>query len=78
MQQETAFPSLPFNVWRNAGTLCLSIELDLEKIFPAGQALKVAVSAVVNTVNDGLTFWALVHPGLRPDFHRKESFIFEL
>ena len=65
-------------LWRNADTLCLSLELDLEKIIPAGQALKVAVSAVVNTVNDGLIYWALVHPGLQPDFHRKESFIFEL
>lgn len=78
MQEEPAFTSLPFSVRVHPGTLCLSLELVLERIFPVAQALKIAVSAVINTVNDGLTYWALAHPGLRPDFHRRESFIFEL
>ena len=78
MQEERAFPALPFNVMVHAGTLCISLELDLEKIFPAGQAIKVGASAVIDTMNGGLTYWALAHPGLQPDFHRKESFIFEL
>ena len=78
MQEEPAFPALPFSVMVHAGILCISLELDLEKIFPAGQAIKVAVSAVINNINDGLAYWAVAHPGLRPDFHRKESFIFEL
>ncbi len=78
MQEEPAFLSLPFSVRAGAGSLCLSLELDLEKIFTAGQALKVAVSAVIDTMNDGLSYWALVHPGLRPDFHRRESFIIEV
>lgn len=78
MQEEPAFLSLPFSVQVNAGSLCLSLELDLEKIFPAGQALKVAVSAVIKSIDGKIIYWALAHPGPRPDFHRGESFLIEV
>ncbi len=78
MQQEQAFQSLPFSVRVLDGALRHSRDHAREKILPAGQALKVSVSAIINTVNDGLTYWALAHPGPQPDFHRKESFILEL
>ncbi|MFI5296350.1 MAG: DOMON-like domain-containing protein [Thermodesulfovibrionales bacterium] len=78
MQEEPAFLSLPFSVRVNAGSLCLSLELDLEKIFTAGQALKVAVGAVIKNIDGKITYWALAHPGPQPDFHRRESFIVEV
>ncbi len=78
MQDEPAFRSLPFSVMVGDDTLCLSLELDLNGILPASQALKAAVSAVINTSDEGLSYWALAHAGLKPDFHLKEGFMLEL
>ncbi len=78
MREEPAFQSLPFSVMVRDGALCLSLEIDMNKILPAAHSLKAAVSAVINTLNDGLSYWALAHPGIRPDFHLRESFILEL
>jgi hypothetical protein len=78
MQEERAFTSLPFNTERKPGTLQLSTEINLGKIIVTEQALKVAVSAVIKTLNGKITYWALTHPGLQADFHCKDSFILEL
>ncbi|MDR3086617.1 MAG: DOMON-like domain-containing protein [Azoarcus sp.] len=45
---------------------------------PAGASWEIGLSAVVeasDTVNDGLSYWALRHPSPRPDFHHRNSFI---
>ena len=44
---------------------------------PGGPALEVAIAAVIKLAGGGLTYWALTHPGPRPDFHRRESFLVE-
>jgi len=58
--------------------LRLSLKLDLDKIIPADQALKIGISTVIKTINSEITYWALTHPGPRADFHRRDSFIVEL
>lgn len=78
MKEDQAFTSLPFSVRTRPDGLRLSLELDLEKIVPAGQALQIALSAVVREGSGRITCWALTHPGLKPDFHRREAFIVEL
>jgi hypothetical protein len=78
MQEEPAFTSLLFSVRVRPDALGLSLELDLDKIIPAEQALEVAVSAVIKTVAGKITYWALAHPGPQPDFHRRDGFIVEL
>lgn len=41
-------------------------------------ATRLGLSAVVEE-NDGTkSYWALAHPGRRPDFHHAESFVLEL
>ena len=75
MREELAFASLPFSVHLHPGALNLSVELDLEKIIPRDQALKVGISAVLKFVEGDCTYWALTHPGQQPDFHRKDGFI---
>jgi hypothetical protein len=77
MREEEAFASLPFSVHIHPGALNLSVELDLEKIIPRDQALKVGISAVVRSAEGNCTYWALSHPGTQPDFHRKDGFIIE-
>jgi len=75
MREERAFASLPFSVQIHPGALNLSVELDLEKIIPRDQGLKVGISAVLRSVAGDCTYWALTHPDTQPDFHRKEGFI---
>jgi hypothetical protein len=78
MREEEAIASLPFSVRIRQDTMKLSLQLELDKIIPAKQALRVAVGAVIRTMNGGMTYWALIHPGPRADFHRRDSFIVEL
>ncbi len=75
MREEQAFASLPFSVNLHPGALNLSVELDLEKIIPRDQALKIGISAVLRSVEGDCTYWALTHPATQPDFHRKDGFI---
>jgi len=36
------------------------------------------VAAVVKLRDGRVTYWALSHPGPRPDFHRRDSFLIKL
>jgi len=78
MQEEPAITSLPMTIDRGPEVLRLSLEIGLEGIVTADQSLEGAVSAVIKTVNGGITYWALVHPGPEADFHRRDSFIIGL
>jgi hypothetical protein len=77
MREEPAFASLPFSVKIRPGALNLSVELDLGKIIPQGQALNVGISAVLRSAEGEYTYWALTHPCPQPDFHRRDSFLIE-
>ena len=78
MQEEAAFTALPFSVLLYSGFLQLSLEVELERIVPADQALKIGISAVIKAINGRTTFWALTHPGPQPDFHHRDAFTIEL
>jgi len=77
MQEEQAFASLPFSVQGHPDSLNLSVELGLERIILRDHALKAGISAVVRSAGGDCTHWALTHPGMQPDFHRKDGFIIE-
>ncbi len=77
MHEEQAFATLLFSVQTHPAALNLSVELDLEKIIPRDQVLKVGISAVIRSAAGACTYWALVHPGAQPDFHRRDGFIIE-
>jgi hypothetical protein len=74
MREEPAFTALPFRIRREPEDLRLSLDLGLGKIIPTGRAIEVAVGAVLRTVTGKTSHWALVHPGPRPDFHRRDGF----
>jgi hypothetical protein len=74
IQEEMAFKSLPFTVRYSSDSLLLTLELSLDKILCAEQALEAAISAVIKTKDSRATYWALIHPGPHPDFHRRDSF----
>jgi len=78
MQEEPAYSSLPFGVRTEQDALLLSVDLELRKILPAGEAVEVGVCAVFRTTAGGTSHWALAHPGPRPDFHRRDGFALTL
>jgi hypothetical protein len=78
MAEETAFASLGCSVRRRPDWLGVALELDIGKIVAADQPLAVAVAAVIEFRDRGLTYWALTHPGAQADFHRRDSFQMEL
>ena len=74
MREEPAFMALPFQVRMEPETFRLSLDVSLEKILPGGLDIEAAVGAVVRSRTGRKSHWALVHPGLRPDFHRRDGF----
>lgn len=74
MQEEQAFSRLPFRVRIDPRILQLSLELDVGKIIPAASGIEASISAVIESENGFRSHWALCHPGLRPDFHRRDGF----
>ncbi|GAB4547605.1 MAG: hypothetical protein Tsb0014_42300 [Pleurocapsa sp.] len=75
MTEETAFASLPFDFKTNSHTLELNLTLNLEPIIPTTSNLAIGVTAVIKTQDNNLSYWALTHPGTKPDFHRRDSWI---
>ncbi|MBW4521680.1 MAG: DOMON-like domain-containing protein [Scytolyngbya sp. HA4215-MV1] len=75
MQEELAFTTLPFQVELGTDRLSLVIALDLAAIVPVDHPLEVAITAVIQTQTDVITYWALTHPGTDADFHRRDSFV---
>ena len=65
-------PSIAVEV--SAEALILAVTLDLGRTGP----LKLAVSAVIEEVDGQLSYWALTHPGERPDFHNPDGFVLDL
>ncbi|MCC5645251.1 DOMON-like domain-containing protein [Nostoc sp. CHAB 5824] len=78
MQEETAFKNLPFNVQNQADGLTLALDVDLNKIISAEQAIEVAITTVIKDKDGEVTYWALTHRGAEADFHIRDSFIVEL
>jgi hypothetical protein len=78
MQEEPAITALPFSIESKSDSFCLSLELALDKIVPVEQDLEAAISAVVKSINGKLTYWALIHPDAKPDFHLRDGFVIVL
>ena len=78
MAEETALTSLAVSLRHGSDSLQVALELDVEKIVEADQPLMVGIAAVIKLAGNGLTYWALIHPGPAADFHRRDSFLVEL
>ncbi len=61
---------------------CLEFRASLgAELLPSGHsrvALRLGLSAVLETVDGAHSFWALSHPCPQPDFHRRASFLISL
>ena len=70
----------PWQVRRTVGELEVAVELDLGEVAGgdepgvAGLPLEISLTAVIDQVGQGVSYWALAHTGAGPDFHRRDSF----
>jgi hypothetical protein len=78
MHEESTLAALPFSVLRAPASLLVTLKVDVAGFIPPGQPLDAAIAAVVKDRNGAITYWALAHPGPRPDFHRRDAFIIKL
>jgi hypothetical protein len=58
----------------------LAVETDLIGLadLPADQPWRLGLSAVLEDARGGRSYWAIRHPGGKPDFHHPDSFSLEL
>ncbi len=48
------------------------------ELLPAAPALRLGLSAVIETADGGKSYWALRHAAAQPDFHLRASFTLDL
>jgi hypothetical protein len=77
-REEMSIQRLQFEVRHQAGCVSLNASLDLSPLIQEGQPIELAVSSVLQTIDKHETFWALVHPEAKPDFHIRDSFLIQL
>lgn len=44
----------------------------------SGQPLDLSLTAVIETKDQQLSYWALRHPGPKPDFHHRQGFALQI
>jgi hypothetical protein len=69
-----------WQVRRTVGELEVAVELDLGEVAGGDESgvavlpLEISLTAVIEQVGQGVSYWALTHTGAEPDFHRRDSF----
>jgi hypothetical protein len=63
-----------------AERLCVDVQVDLRSLFEhePPSNLRVALAAVIEDAEGGITYWALKHAPIKPDFHHPAGFILEV
>lgn len=61
----------------DADRLVLEATLDATAL-PQGSPLQLGLTTVVEALDGTLSYWALRHPGVRPDFHLRDAFTLTL
>ncbi|BHH85280.1 DOMON-like domain-containing protein [Desulforhopalus sp. 52FAK] len=60
---------------KTAKIFSLCAEVDLDSFIPAAGAIDVGVSCIVEGLGGTFGYWALSHPGEKPDFHDPRCFL---
>ena len=80
LQPEPRIQALPFVLKQRQlegelDQLELTLSLPFGALITAASALELSVTAVLDDVSHGCSYWAWRHSGPEPDFHRRESFL---
>ena len=65
-------------VERQDGALVLDARLDTPADLPVDQPWRASLTAVIETADGRLSYWAVAHPPGRPDFHHADGFVVDL
>ena len=66
-------PLVHLRRWQNQ--LGLEASLDLSRWWPQGICPDIALTAVLDHGDKGLSYWAISHPSDRADFHQRSAFL---
>jgi hypothetical protein len=59
-----------------AGMLKVDVIIEVDAVPDLRRAeIQVALSAVIEETDRRLSYWALVHPAAKPDFHHEDGFV---
>jgi hypothetical protein len=79
LRDEAAFISLPVTIDRGVDSLGLRLEFNLDRIISIdNNNLEVAVTTVIKSTQNEISYWALIHTGQDADFHRRDSFLINI
>jgi hypothetical protein len=67
----------PGIVCESAPFITLTAQLDAAAL-PPGRRLRIGLTAVIEDLDGGLSYWSLRHPPGRPDFHHSDCLVLEL
>ena len=77
-REEASIQQLQFEFAREANRFTLDAIVDLSPVILQARLLEVGITAIIQTTDGNVTYWALAHPALQADFHLRESFILGL
>jgi hypothetical protein len=72
--EAAAVESIVIATDRPADRFTLSTTMPLNAIIPTHAPLEMSVTAVIQTLDQSLSYWAIAHCGDAADFHRRDSF----
>jgi hypothetical protein len=71
---EDGIKSIVIATDRTVDRFTLSATISLDAIVPARNDLELSITAVIQTLDHELSYWAIAHCGNEADFHRRDSF----
>ena len=77
-REETRIDKLQLTCHISREQFTLEGAVDLHPILAPDEPIRAGITGVIQTIQGGETYWALVHPGPEADFHLHESFILPL
>jgi hypothetical protein len=78
MREEPCFSALPIEIHVQARIMRLSCRIDLSAVGMNRRIVHMAPCAVIRSSDGQKSYWAPVHPGSAPDFHRRDAFILQI
>jgi hypothetical protein len=70
-------PAIEVRSGPDSYTLQASLELDRLQDLSREASWRLGLSAVIEDISGGMSYWALAHPPGRPDFHHADGFALE-
>jgi hypothetical protein len=75
MRQEERIGKPFIEIKRTAESFAVRAKLEIGSLHAGNAPLRVGVSAVLAHWDSRLSYWALVHPAEKPDFHAPQGFL---